>query len=444
MSAAPRPLLGARPAQSRAGLALVVCWLAVLAATWTLRTASGLVPQMLNLVLVYSGVAGLVVALVRSPRFPAERLTALVLVLGAVGWYFSKVLLAPEPAVFWQHVGNLLGGVLPGLVLGALVGLAASDLVVGREPAAQSSAQLMWFDRILVLDGITVALLAIYLLANTLDDVLLVSTELLAGAETYQTIGDALTVNLLSAYLLARVRRRVGYDPRRALGLLGLPLLCVATLGCAVLTGSNKLLLVAAGVLLAVALPSLGAAWRRRPGWTTAGTLSALALALTLIAFVGGLDDVLALTRLLDYGQVDSILDTPSLASRSEILAACGALQFSYAPVLGEIAAEHLSCGPGNYVHSLLSVQSHLGGVGSLLLIAVLARGAWAVRSDDAYRPMWTIGGLVLLVGLLAAFFAWLPFWYLLGAATGIRAHPSSLRAGAQMSASPATLKRTP
>ena len=53
---------------------------------------------------------------------------------------------------------------------------------------------------------------------------------------------------------------------------------------------------------------------------------------------------------------------------------------------------------------------------------------------------------LILGVGLIAAFFAWMPFWFLMG--IFLTAYPPNGSASAvrddQMSVSPAMLKRTP
>lgn len=419
----------------------------VVTAAWALSTDSASAGQLLKLSIILAGLVAMLLSLAAARQVPRGAVVSAVAVGTPTLWYLTNVLLEGGGPVFWQHVGNLLDGVLPGLVIGAILG-AAVRRSVASGPDALAHRRNRRLGLLLLVDGAFVAGLAVYLARNTLDNVLLVSVELLAGAENYQAIGDAMTINLIAGIVLADAHWRSGdrLAPGARSARAGVFLLAMGTLLCAVLTGSNKLLVVALGAILVLGAGLLRQAWRRRPLLTALGVALGLLLSVVALAWLGGLAEVLALTRLLDYGQVDSILETPSLASRSEIASTCGSLQFAYAPMLGDLRVEHVTCGAGNYLHSLVSVQTHLGIVGSLFFLLALSRGAWLVFAEPALRPLKLAMALILGVGLIAAFFAWMPFWFLMG--IFLTAYPPNGSASAvrvdQMSVSPATLKRTP
>jgi hypothetical protein len=270
----------------------------------------------------------------------------------------------------------------------------------------------------------TATLLAAFLFGNAEEGILLVSTSLLAGAETYQILGDALTVAVLLSFTVSSLDAHAlggsGWPAR--VHRFALPAHCAATFACAVLIGSNKLLLISVLVGAIVGwrmlLGNRRSVRRRAIVW---GAMAVLTLALLLLAVNSEVvGEVLALTRLLDYGNVESLLDTPSVAARAEIFDGCGARQLQMAPWFGDLAAEFKTCGDGYYIHSLISIQTHLGLVGSVLFIAALARGAWVISSTVRYRALWVPFWLVMGIGLAGAYFTWLPFWFLLGLLTAL------------------------
>lgn len=403
--------------------ALLLCGLLVLAAAWMLASDSSTVALLVYLASAAVVAVQLALLAASRRRVPASLVWSVLLAAMPVTWYFANALAEGMPAAARRHLAEISGAVLPGLVLGVAAALAVAWRLRQCPAAAkvQQERRLRW---LLALDGLLVLGVAAFLFSNTGEGILLISTALLAGAETYQTLGDALTVNLALAWMLISLRSP-GADeimPPRWLVAFGLPLITFATLACAVLAGSNKLLLVAAafgGVM----------SWKAVRHWAAHTRHMAPVLTLVAAVMVAGaawllqtetVTELLALTRLLDYGNVDSILDTPSIASRLDILQGCAGQQFALGPLAGDLAAEFKTCGDGHYLHSLMSIQTHLGLVGTCLFLLPLLHAAYLVYARPGYRPIAPVLTILLLTGLFAAHFTWMPFWFVMGLVSGL------------------------
>lgn len=104
-----------------------------------------------------------------------------------------------------------------------------------------------------------------------------------------------------------------------------------------------------------------------------------------------------------------------SISSRAAF-AGSGAKQLAIAPMFGDLAADRIAGSPGGYIHSLLSVQTHLGAVGSVLLLAYLLLRLNALYRAPASDIRKWLAPPVLLIAAAATFFTWMPFWFLVGA----------------------------
>ena len=113
--------------------------------------------------------------------------------------------------------------------------------------------------------------------------------------------------------------------------------------------------------------------------------------------------------RIFDYGS-SSLLENKSLESRFEIIRLHGMDQLLMAPLFGDISIE-------NYMHSsVLSVQSHLGFIGSLLLWSFVLIQLRNVYRDGGNECLKTIALPILFVSAISSFFTWSPLWFLIGA----------------------------
>jgi len=104
--------------------------------------------------------------------------------------------------------------------------------------------------------------------------------------------------------------------------------------------------------------------------------------------------------------------------------------QLGYNFLFGHIQVDHLTTGQGTYIHSIiLSVQTHLGFFG-LILFIIFNRSIFKDISftykknftgNLASNNMYAFFRLCILlflmiIGSLAAFFLWLPYWFSVGA----------------------------
>jgi len=112
---------------------------------------------------------------------------------------------------------------------------------------------------------------------------------------------------------------------------------------------------------------------------------------------------------------LEGILEDSSVTSRSEILVTYGMAQLSVDPVFGDLGAEIVTGTPSKYLHSLLSIQTHLGIVGSLLMIGFLASRVRSFVKGMHDTVVIAFIAVTFIVAALATFFSWLPFWFAIG-----------------------------
>jgi hypothetical protein len=128
---------------------------------------------------------------------------------------------------------------------------------------------------------------------------------------------------------------------------------------------------------------------------------------------------------ILNYGAGPNL---GSFLGRVDILQSYGLEQLAQGPILGRVDAELVS-GPNLYLHSLLSIQTHLGFVGVALFCFAIG-WSWFIIQSGSLRPVaWVIAPSILLVCLIGAFFTWYPLWVLIGlmVAAAYSSRPSRL-----------------
>jgi len=150
--------------------------------------------------------------------------------------------------------------------------------------------------------------------------------------------------------------------------------------------------------------------------------LLVLLLCSTAWFYVSGIE--LPYLRIFGFQESTSILENRSLISRIEMLMGTGIEQIAINPVFGNLGAEHIVGGPGGYIHSLISVQSHLGMIGTFLLLGYLIHRLYRLYANDGRSALKMITPSILFISFIGTFFIWLPFWFLIGALFAPRKDP--------------------
>jgi len=116
-----------------------------------------------------------------------------------------------------------------------------------------------------------------------------------------------------------------------------------------------------------------------------------------------------------------------SVETRSEVFQDNFVRHLEHSPVFGNTQVELLTTGEGTYVHSLLSVLTHLGFFGAAIFVAavfwVYVEIVTPQRSRDVSLYASKRYGLfrlmmlsaVIVMCLYSAFFTWMPLWFALG-----------------------------
>lgn len=115
-----------------------------------------------------------------------------------------------------------------------------------------------------------------------------------------------------------------------------------------------------------------------------------------------------------------------SIDSRIRILKESFIIQLAYNPVLGNAIVDDLTTGAGTYTHSLISLLTHLGLVGTGLFVIMI----FFIYSDIytpismcnnyyhtnsyAFFRLFIISSVIIFT-LFTAFFTWMPLWFSIG-----------------------------
>ncbi len=120
--------------------------------------------------------------------------------------------------------------------------------------------------------------------------------------------------------------------------------------------------------------------------------------------------------------------ENSSVSSRIELFKNNFLNHLSYNPIFGNTQVEKLTTGEGTYVHSLISIATHLGIVGLLIFITMIyyiykditnisitksTASLYCNKNYGLYR-LFSLG-VILLFALLISFYTWLPLWFAIG-----------------------------
>lgn len=334
-----------------------------------------------------------------------------------------------------------------GLIFGFLFGVVASILTITSPVRSRDSSYAIWTTFLFL---ILYALLAwdscSTHLANIRIDLFVINDEV----GLYQRPGNFLImIAILASVQLAQVMR-VKSRNRFALtaGLAGCLAAYLTTMAILEITsqlvGSN----IGSVVIAIISLETL--VWILRPKLTEMrwgsvlsgrwpNPVRALRRCSLKFAFVGTLLIIVAIGlvagllaymelgieqfRIVGYSERNFVY---SMMSRVDIFERNFLTHFAYSPLFGTLNVEVLTTGAGSYAHSLVSMLSHLGIVGTVLFIAYLVALYRELKKPTAtgllfygdldlgmFRVM--IGMTMLFCAAIGTFFTWMPMWFALG-----------------------------
>ena len=126
--------------------------------------------------------------------------------------------------------------------------------------------------------------------------------------------------------------------------------------------------------------------------------------------------------RVLGFGSGES----SSINSRIDIFKNNFLIQLNYNPLFGNTMVDTLTTGEGSYVHSLLSLLTHLGIVGFLIFTSLVffiykELGSSENHTDVLYGNRkfalyrFLMLSLILFFALISSSYIWMPIWFSIG-----------------------------
>jgi hypothetical protein len=343
-----------------------------------------------------------------------------------LSYYLIMALGYPHDRISSDHIRYLYSSVIPGVLIG-FVAFGNISLAHFREARLVP----LRLRRFMVVAPTTTALFAYVLLIVAAlglllmirrTDIFLITNLVESDYIAYQLFGNYMLLAYCVAFSIAyAVYVSAPAVTGRFLSFVGAQGLIAVGVGTSLaLVGSTKelvALILMAGFTVHYAKPR---------DWIFRGTRVRLRNA-TLVALIVMLLGILVLWRLwsgfelpplalFGFQEGISILSHPSLVSRIDILLDSGLAQLSLSPVMGDLGAEQMGGGAGRYIHSLISVQSHLGLIGTVALLGYLVHRFHWLYKANCCESLKVVAPVILGIAAIATFFVWMPFWFLIGA----------------------------
>lgn len=227
----------------------------------------------------------------------------------------------------------------------------------------------------------------------------------------YQSLSSYLLTAFatVAAILLQNMTSRLGVEVMRISALV---IALIFFAGISALSGSKKEVLAMFLIALLFYIFVLGRDLRMGQFVFKASLLLVCSILLSVavlfsLYYVFGLPQV----SVLNYG---AGINIGSLMGRWEILTEYGLLQLAVDPIFGRVNAENV-VGANLYVHSLLSIQTHLGLIGVMLFLFFLAWSWFSTVGRSMEKTVIVLASPVLFVCLIGSFFTWYPLWFVSG-----------------------------
>jgi hypothetical protein len=364
-----------------------------------------------------------------------------------LGYYLLMAVLHPLPSVTGDHVRSLFVRVAASLVMGYVALAAVSSF---RWPGTSNLKTLpLWRHRLdiaaVIAFGLTILASMAALSPRMRSDLFLIAIP--QDREMYQLFGVYLTIALVVTYVILVAHRNLPSWSTIAGGVLWMTAaagIAMASFFLCQMAGSNLAATMMALIGIGIGLYAIVESWLRGSATGRWRALCMLAVCLAAAGLFLALALNVAPMRIFgfskvtvgDFGRGISIVEgsgagsgvrlaASSIESRSAIFSDIGLQHLLHSPVFGDLGVEHVIVHESGYIHSLVSVQSHLGAIGSVLLLLVLIERFVALFRSRGHVVVKVAAGPIMLMAIIGTFFTWPMFWFLLGGLFAVRGEPS-------------------
>lgn len=389
--------------------------------------------------------AGILILTVENVLYDVHVYVSALYLLAFLGYFLFKLLLdVPDFAEIKALTIGTSGGLIFALLLGILVAVFAATIHELREMGFRDNVLATIF---LLFCVLLFADVLIAQLAYVREDLFLIDVD----RRRYQRPGNFIIISTMIVSIVLSSDRIWLPGARPILRVIGWINMVVYSTAIGILLITSQLIGSNTGFAVSIVIGGATLLWCWRPTflrtrWSghilerrivsltmlrkSIPTFLWRAVVMTILLIVA-VALVLSFTQLEPeqfriFGFAEGRFGGDSIASRLRILSNNFITQFAHSPVFGNMRADDLTTGPGTYAHSLVSLLSHLGIVGTLLFLAYVTRVFREIGSTETY--LWSyfrnvdIGmfrfmvlGIIAAFALIATFFTWMPLWFALG-----------------------------
>lgn len=348
-----------------------------------------------------------------------------------LGFLFYYVIMAvgyPDPLVSSDHLYRITRNIIPCFLAGIILFGNIKIRSVHEFPKFSQSIQSILLNTPLIIALLfcllVLALIVFTFLSVKRTDIFLI-TKLQDDDINYQLFGQYALLTYISSLTILYyfLKQKNNYYITFCSVIIGLSFLFSVALS---LVGSNKelvALVLTLALCVIYAKPKNYLIRQNKIRFKTVFTfLFVLLLCGAAALYISHLE--LPPLRIFDYQKKINLSENESLVSRIDIFKKTGIEQLSINPLFGNLGAETVVARRGEYIHSIISVQSHLGMMGSLLLLGYLIHRFYHLYNNDGRSVLKMITPPIFFISLVGTFFTWPVLWFLMGCLFAPRKDP--------------------
>lgn len=366
---------------------------------------------------------------------------------GFLAYYLTMALLYPTPEVSSYHLRSIAVRVLPGFLMGYMAFAAISSWRCSPAPTEEISTWRRYLDFVsLAIYAGTLAGVAMILVPIIRSDIFLIRVS--PDRAMYQLLGVYIATAMIAAYIVlldnGQFERRNSSTSTGVLQMASIASIALASFFLCQMAGSNMgagliaLIGAATGIMLIWRALRMGALRQMVSmmvvGIVVASLFSAIVATVPPLRILGFESvsqsvavppkDVDRGLALLDQSEPDQSEDVnsnlhifipSSITSRVAIFEEIGLTHLGYAPLMGNLGVEHFFGSPGGYLHSILSVQSHLGIIGSILIFSFIFLSSYKLYFRSSNTTLKALYFPIIFMSFIGVFFTWTVLWFLIG-----------------------------